>query len=470
VSDEYADRLKKLDALRGLGVDPFGARFLEAEPVGAIRARAEKGESFVAAAAGRIVASRGHGKAGFLDLRDADAKIQVYVRQDRVGEAAFELYKLLDLGDLLAVRGEVGKTKTGEVSIFAESLRLLTKALRPLPDKHAGLKDPELRFRKRYLDLIATPETRDVFRTRSRAVKFVRTFLDERGFMEVETPMMQPIPGGAAAKPFMTHHNALDLQLYLRIAPELYLKRLLVGGFEKVYEINRNFRNEGISVRHNPEFTMLELYWAYADYTDIAELTEALIHALAVELGCARLAGVARPWPRRPYRDLLREHAGIGLDDLAGAEALARRHQIKIEGPPGPKLVNDVFEKLVEPKLDGPVFVVEYPTAICPLTRRNPKDPSLADRFELFVDGMEIANAFTELNDPIDQRARFEKQLAERAEGMERLDEDFLLAMEHGMPPAGGLGVGIDRLVMLLTGQASIREVILFPLLRPSSE
>jgi lysyl-tRNA synthetase class 2 len=297
----------------------------------------------------------------------------------------------------------------------------------------------------------------------------VRSFLDARGFMEVETPMMHPIPGGATARPFVTHHNALDMQLYLRIAPELYLKRLLVGGFEKVYEINRNFRNEGISPRHNPEFTMMELYWAYADYGDIADLTEALIHDLAAELGCARLADVPRPWPRRPYRELLREHAGIAADDFAGAEALARRHDVKVAGPPGPKLVNDIFEKLVEPQLTGPVFVVEYPTAICPLAKANPKDPTVADRFELFIDRMEIANAFTELNDPADQRARFEKQLAERAEGMERLDEDFLLALEHGMPPAGGLGIGIDRLIMLTTGRDNIREVILFPLLRPET-
>ena len=467
MTDEHADRLKKIDALREAGIDPFGGRFLPTEPIAAIRARHEAGERFSAVAAGRIVAARAFGKAGYLDLLDQTGRIQVYVRKDRVGDDGHALYAQLDLGDLIGVAGEVQTTKTGEISIFAERLTLLTKSVRPLPDKHHGLKDPELRYRKRYLDLIANPEIRDVFRKRSRAVHFVRTFLDGRGFMEVETPMMHPIPGGASARPFVTHHNALDMDLYLRIAPELYLKRLLVGGFERVYEINRNFRNEGISPRHNPEFTMLELYWAYADYGDIASLTEDLLCALAVELDGARIAGAPRPWPRRSYRELLKEHAGIDIDDVEGAAKLAKRHDIG--GAPGPKQVNDVFEKLVEPKLDGPVFVVEYPTAICPLTRKNPKDPAVADRFELFVDGMEIANAFTELNDPHDQRERLEKQLAERAEGTTRLDEDFLLALEHGMPPAGGLGIGIDRVVMLLTGVDNIREVILFPLLRPQS-
>ncbi|HLG42225.1 MAG TPA: lysine--tRNA ligase, partial [Planctomycetota bacterium] len=421
--------------------------------------------------AGRIVANRSMGKAAFLNLQDGSGRIQVYVKKDAVGEQAFQVYKLLDIGDLLGCEGPVFRTKTGEITVHVEKLTLLAKSLLPLPEKWHGLKDVEVRYRQRYLDLVSNEDARKIFQSRVRIVRFIRNFLDSRGYLEVETPMMHSIAGGATARPFVTHHNTLDMDLYLRVAPELYLKRLLVGGLEKVYEINRNFRNEGISTRHNPEFTMMELYHAYIDYHGIMDLVEELVSSLAVEItGGTRIRfgelelELARPWPRTPYRQLLREHAGT--DDPKRLVETAGRLGIETAGRSEGAIVNDVYEKLVEPKLKGPVFVTEYPKAISPLAKQKPEDPAVCERFEMFMAGMEIANAFTELNDALDQRERFVRQLEEKAEGMEKLDEEFLTALEHGMPPAGGLGVGIDRLTMLMTNQASIREVILFPLLR----
>jgi lysyl-tRNA synthetase class 2 len=423
--------------------------------------------------AGRVTAIRKHGKAAFLDLRDAWAKIQVYIKKNQVSERDFELYQLLDVGDILGVKGALFRTRTGELTVQARELAFLGKALRPLPEKFHGLRDTELRYRQRYLDLIANPEVAHTFRLRSQIISLLRKFLNAEGFLEVETPMMHPIPGGATARPFITHHNTLQMDLYLRIAPELYLKRLLVGGFSKVFEINRNFRNEGISTRHNPEFTMLEVYQAYADYNDMMKLVENTISFVIRELGLpARLPfgelkiDYTPPWPRLKYMELYREQVGFSWGDGERALARARELEIPVEGRSLAAIENDLFEKLVEPNLSGPVFVTDYPVAICPLTKRKPGEPEVCERFELFIAGMEIANAFTELNDPVDQRDRFEQQLKQREEGAEVLDEDFILALEHGMPPAGGVGLGIDRLVMLLTNKQSIREVILFPLLR----
>lgn len=467
MSSERDNRIHKLQELRRLGVDPFPGKAYCPEPI----ASALRKDGQRVRIAGRIVANRNMGKAAFLNLQDGSGQMQIYLKKDSLGDTAFQIYRLLDIGDLLGCEGPVFKTRTGEITVQVEKFEVLAKSLLPLPEKWHGLKDVEIRYRRRYLDLIANEDARRIFQTRTRIIRFIRNFLDSRGFLEVETPMMHPIAGGAAARPFVTHHNALDMNLYLRVAPELYLKRLLVGGLEKIYEINRNFRNEGISTRHNPEFTMMELYQAYTDYHGIMDLVEELVSSLAEEvLGSTRIQfgdlqlNLGRPWPRKPYRQLLREHAGT--DDFKTLVDIARRLDIETTGRPEAAIVNDVYEKVVEPRLDGPVFVIEYPKAISPLAKEKPGEPGVCERFELFLAGMEIANAFTELNDALDQRQRFIQQLVEKAEGMEKLDEDFLAALEHGMPPAGGLGVGIDRLVMLLTGQTSIREVILFPLLR----
>lgn len=473
MSSERENRLRKIDALRREGIDPYPPRAPRPQPIAEVRAICEQGgEGRPVCVAGRIVANRGMGKAAFLNLLDQTGRIQIYLKKDLIGEKAFEIYRRLDLGDILAVTGPLMRTRTGEITVQVSEFRVLAKSLRPLPEKWHGLRDVEVRYRRRHLDLIANDEVRRIFTIRTRVISFLRRFLDERGFLEVETPMMHPIPGGAAARPFITHHNTLDMDLYLRVAPELYLKRLLVGGMEKIYEINRNFRNEGISPRHNPEFTMLELYQAYADYDVIMDLVEEMITAAAkeilggttLEFGKHRL-DLKRPWPRRTYRELLREHAGTDRPETL--LSMAKDLEIQVAGRPPAAVAHDVYEKLVEPKLVGPVFVTEYPKAISPLAKAKPGDPDVTERFELFMAGMEIANAFTELNDPIDQRKRFEAQLEEKVEGMERLDEEFLAALEVGMPPAGGLGLGIDRLIMLFTNQNSIREVILFPLLRP---
>ncbi|HEY3202833.1 MAG TPA: lysine--tRNA ligase [Thermoanaerobaculia bacterium] len=441
------------------------------------------------ATAGRVLASRTAGKAGFLDLSDGRSRLQIYLRRDTVGDDLFELYKALDLGDWIGVEGELFKTRTGELSVKARKLTLLAKCLRPLPEKWHGLKDVERRYRQRYLDLAVNPESREVFERRAAIVRYIRRFLEERGFLEVETPMMQLIAGGAVARPFVTHHNALDLDLYLRIAPELYLKRLVVGGMPKVYEINRNFRNEGISTQHNPEFTMLEFYEAYAEASDLMRLSEELLSGLVREI----VGGTTTPWGGEvidwtpPFHRLTMREAiahfsrddargAIRFEDLASERALlaaARRYGVdepdRFQGKKG-RLLAEVFEAVAEPRLVQPTFLHEFPTEISPLSRQKPDDPEWVDRFELFAGGMEIANGFSELNDPAEQALRFRRQMEERERGdleAAPYDADYVEALEYGMPPTAGEGIGIDRLVMLLTDRHSIRDVILFPLLRP---
>ncbi len=434
--------------------------------------------------AGRLMSRRIMGKASFSHLQDMSGRIQLFLQRDQVGNEAYEAYKRdLDLGDIVGVEGTLFRTKTGELSVRCESLRLLTKALRPLPEKFHGLTDQESRYRQRYVDLIVSPETRETFVTRSRIIQYLRDYLDQRGYLEVETPMMQVIPGGAVARPFVTHHNALDMPLYLRVAPELYLKRLVVGGFEKVYEINRSFRNEGLSTRHNPEFTMLELYAAYADYRDLMDVTEDMLRGLAQALhGQARVdyQGVVfdlgNPFARMSVGEaILRFNSDLqarDLEDLERMRAVAEGLGIPLEEGWGlGKVQLEVFEKTVEPRLSEPTFVTGYPTEVSPLARRNDRDPSITDRFELFIGGREIANGFSELNDPEDQAERFRQQAADKDAGdLEAMhfDADYIRALEQGMPPTAGEGIGIDRLVMLFTDSPSIRDVLLFPHMRPT--
>lgn len=484
-------RRQKLDKLRELGVDPFGSRY---ETTHHAREILEQYSGFTneelepkeitVSVAGRIMQKRSMGKASFAHILDLSGRIQIYVRKDTVGDKAYQVFQLLDIGDLIGVKGHVFKTKTGETSIKVLELVLLTKSLYPLPDKFHGLKDVETRYRQRYVDLIVNEEVRDTFIIRSKIISSMRRYLDSRGYLEVETPTLHAIAGGAAARPFITHHNALDMQLYMRIAIELHLKRLIVGGLEKVYEIGRVYRNEGISTRHNPEFTMIELYEAYADYHDIMELTEDMISHIAKEvLGTTKIVyqgqevDLTPPWRRVSMVELIKEHTGVDFsvqmtDDEA--RALARQFNVPVE--PHMEfghIVNEFFETFVEDKLIQPTFVTGHPVAISPLAKKNPQDPRFTERFELFIVAREHANAFTELNDPIDQRERFEAQLAERNKGNDEaheMDEDFLRALEYGMPPTGGLGIGIDRLVMLLTDSPSIRDVLLFPLMKERHE
>jgi lysyl-tRNA synthetase class 2 len=431
--------------------------------------------------AGRILAVRNLGKASFLRLLDSTGDFQVYIARDVIGTDSYKLVKKLDIGDIIGVVGQAFRTRTGELSILCKSYVLLTKSLRPLPEKWHGLQDVETRHRQRYVDLIVNTDSREIVRTRSRIINFLRNFLTARGFLEVETPMMQAIPGGATAKPFETFHHALDRKLYLRIAPELYLKRLLVGGFERVFEINRNFRNEGISTQHNPEFTMLEFYQAYRTYEDLIELTEQMICELALDVqGSEKFTyadkevDLSRPWKKLTVKEAVMEHAGITeaeLNDWNGVfiKAVEMGLDVKKDDSLG-KIWMAIFDECVEKHLWGPVFIYGYPVDVSPLARRNDEDPTVTDRFELYICGREMANAFTELTDPLDQRNRFEQQVRARASGDEEahfLDEDFLRALEYGMPPAAGEGIGIDRLVMLLTNSQSIREVILFPHMRP---
>lgn len=434
--------------------------------------------------AGRVVGLRSFGKAAFFHLRDTTGELQVFLQKSDLDAATFALFKKIDLGDHVGVAGSLFRTKTGELTLKASELVLLSKSMRPLPEKYHGLKDVEIRYRQRYVDLIVTPQTREIFRKRTRIIREMRSYLDAHGFMEMETPMMQSIPGGATAKPFETHHNALDMHLFMRIAPELYLKRLLVGGFEKVYEIGKNFRNEGISTQHNPEFTMCEFYWAYATYKDLMDLTEKLFAQVAQAVcGSAKVMYQGTEidmtpgkWKRVKFLQSLEEIGGLSPDlytDYDKAAAFVKQHGEKVlESDRLGKVQAKLFDLFVEPKLIQPTFVYHYPTDISPLSRANDEDPSVTDRFELFICGREMANAFTELNDPVDQRIRFEEQVRERKGGDDEahcMDEDYLRALEYGMPPAAGQGIGIDRLVMLLTDSASIREVILFPLLRPEA-
>ncbi len=476
-----ANRMAKLDELRELGLEPYPTRYRVEESVRAAKTRfadataeeltAEKPEVRLA---GRLLAVRGHGKVSFVDLSDGAEQFQLYLRRDDLDETSWKAFKLLDLGDFLGVEGTVFRTRSNELSVAVKRLTVLAKAVRPMPEKYHGLTDREARARQRYLDLLSNPESRKVFETRSRIVSGVRRFLDDAGFIEVETPMMQPIPGGATARPFVTHHNTLDLDLYLRIAPELFLKRLIIGGMERVYELNRNFRNEGISTRHNPEFTMLEFYWAYADYELLMDFTEDLVttvaetvvESLQVPWGDETI-DFSRPWRRLTMRDAILEYSNLTPEDLEGRErmeAAARRVGVeRIEERSDGKLFEELYELTAEPKMINPTFIMDYPREISPLTKSKPGDPEVVERFELFIGGLEVANAYTELNDPTEQRRRLEEQAAA---GGGKVDEDFVLAMEHGMPPTGGEGIGIDRLVMLLTNRQSIRDVILFPQLR----
>jgi len=479
----FEERLAKARKLAELGVEPCGARYEVSGDLAGARVQAEAAgiapgsESAVAVrVAGRIVALRAFGKVTFAVLRDRSGDLQVYLREDRLGPAGYAPVRLLDLGDFVGAAGALGRTKTGEITVFARELAFLTKALRPLPEKFHGLADTDTRLRQRYLDLVANPEVRDRFVSRSRLVSSLRRRLEARGFIEVETPMMQALVGGAAARPFVTHHHALDLDLYLRISPELYLKRLLVGGLDRVFEIGRNFRNEGLSPRHNPEFTMLELYQAYGDLGDMMDLTESLVAGLAEELGGkseVRFAGrpvkLARPWPRLDYLTVLREKSGADPASESSLGEAARRAGAQTEGLDRWALLDEVFSARVEPELWDACFVCGAPLELTPLCKARRDDPSRAERFEAYAAGMELANAYTELNDPLEQRRRFQAQAggASAAGTGGKLDEDFLLALEHGMPPAGGLGIGIDRLAMVLLGAETIREVVLFPLLRP---
>ncbi|MEQ8235112.1 MAG: lysine--tRNA ligase, partial [Gammaproteobacteria bacterium] len=434
------------------------------------------------AVAGRMMTQRVQGKTSFAHIKDMSGQIQLFVRRDALPEGAYQDFKKWDLGDIVGAEGIVFRTQKGELSVLVDDIHLVTKALRPLPDKWHGLTDLEARYRQRYVDLIMNDDTRRVFRTRTAIIDFIRHFLADRGFLEVETPMMQVIPGGASARPFVTHHNTLDLQLYLRIAPELYLKRLVVGGFERVFEINRNFRNEGLSTRHNPEFTMLEFYEAYADYEDLMNLTEEMLRALTTSvLGTSvveyqgRRYDFAQPFARMTVVEaILAHHDGATIEDLVDLErarGIARALEIPLEEAWGlGKVQIEIFEKVAEPRLDGPVFITRYPAEVSPLARRNDADPFVTDRFEFFVAGREIANGFSELNDPEDQAERFRAQVAAKDSGDDEamhFDEDYIRALEHGMPPAAGEGIGIDRLVMLLTDSASIRDVLLFPHMRP---
>ncbi len=488
----YEARLRKAEGLRARGINPFGSGRVVRDTLAQIvdtygpfdaAALEAQGASARADIAGRVVAERSFGKAGFLKLRDRTGEIQVYVKKDVLGEAAYEVVKLAEVGDIVAAEGPLFRSKTNELTVQAEKFTVLTKALRTLPEKWHGLTDVETRYRQRYLDLIANAEVRTVFQRRSAIVKKTRAFLDARGFMEVETPMMHPLVTGAAARPFTTHHNALDLELFMRIAPELYLKRLVVGGFERVYEINRNFRNEGISVQHNPEFTMLEFYQAYATYEDLMLLTEQLFEHLAQEvLGRTAVTYQGQilefkgPFRRLPMAQGVGE--ALGLDAAQVQDVVALRKCLAPDEP-AENLTLDwghtlalLFERHVEKTLIQPTFVTQFPTAVSPLARKNDANPAIVDRFELYVAAREIANAFTELNDPGDQRQRFEEQLRQRAAGAEETmdyDADYIRALEQGMPPAAGEGIGIDRLVMLLTDSPSIRDVILFPLLKRQS-
>lgn len=471
------DRLKKLEAIGELGIDPYGRRYDTAEAVGSILARYEDDvEGQLADAAGRLVLIRDMGKMIFAHFRDESGQMQIALRKNAMDETTWKLVKLLDLGDIIAVSGLLQKTRTGEITIWADKLTLLCKSLNPMPEKFHGLTDVQARYRQRYLDLMANAESMENFKKRIAIIDHLRRMLKDRGFIEVETPMMQSICGGAAARPFSTHHNALDIDLFMRISPELYLKRLLVGGMEKVFEINRNFRNEGIDTTHNPEFTMMELYQAYADYEVMMEITEQLVSTAAREIcGSTKLPygdieiDYSAPWRRAKYADLLQEHAGVSMMDIAAVRAKARELDIHEADKDDAVVINDVFEATVESHLVQPTFVIDYPADLCPLTRRKADDPSIALRFEAYVANMELANAYTELNDPAVQEANLAGQLrGEEGETMRVMDEDFVTALRHGMPPAGGLGVGIDRLIMLLTNTQSIRDVILFPLLKPS--
>jgi lysyl-tRNA synthetase class 2 len=497
-NEQIAQRMAKLDALRKAGFDPYGPKWAPTASLAELRARIDAApgkeeELGEVRAAGRLMAWRGHGKSTFFDIHDGSAKLQGNATFDRLGEAGYAAFKNLDIGDIIGVTGTLGRTRTGEPTIWTAKVELLAKSLCPLPEKFHGLKDMELRHRMRYVDLLANPEVAEIFRTRSRIESHIRQILETKGYMEVETPMMQTIPGGATARPFITHHNTLDMDLYLRVAPELYLKRLLVGGFGRIFEMNRNFRNEGISPRHNPEFTMLEAYMAFGDLRDMMALVEDLLVTLAKEVhsnlefdyGDHKL-NFTPPWPRISYMEAIHKASGIDPHDEDALRSRSRGFGIDDKALTYAGLLDEYWGAVVEPTISGPVFVVKHPVEMSPLCRAHPDNDGTADRFEVICAGMEIANAYSELNDPVEQRKRLEEQAQKHirlrqqalAKGEKApeftsddlVDRDFLHALEYGMPPAGGLGVGIDRTVMILTGQTNIREVILFPLLRPQAE
>ncbi len=486
INELIAQRYRKLHEFREAGIEPYGGSYDAKDKAGLLidRYRAStkeqlEGDPVSCSLAGRLVAIRDFGKASFAHLQDSTGKIQVYFKKDILGEK-YNLFSKVDIGDILGLSGRLFRTKTNELTVLVEDFSILSKSLRPLPEKWHGLKDIETRYRQRYVDLIVNPHVKEVFQKRSSIIKSMRNFFDERGFIEVETPMMHPIPGGATARPFRTHHIALGVDLYMRIAPELYLKRLLVGGYERVYEINKNFRNEGISTKHNPEFTMLEFYMAYTDYKQLMDLTEELITGLVRGIDDSlrlpygdSVIDFTPPWPRIPMYKALE---GNGVDpaifnDIEKAHEWASSHGIEIEqGASLGKILDEIFKEVVEPGLIQPTFITDYPVELSPLAKRRPEDPRLVERFELFIASREIANAFSELNDPIDQKERFQQQVDARKAGDEEahlMDEDFVRALEYGMPPAAGEGIGIDRLVMLLTNSQSIRDVILFPQLKP---
>ncbi|MGR6130131.1 lysine--tRNA ligase [Paenibacillus sp. SER-28] len=480
-------RRAKLDELRSLGIDPFGRKYIRTAEAGVLLSKYDsltkeelEEKNIEVSIAGRIMAKRVMGKASFSHIQDLSGRIQIYVRQDTVPESKYKAFGILDLGDIVGVKGVLFKTKTGETTIKVLDIEVLSKSLYPLPEKYHGLKDVELRYRQRYVDLVMNPEVQKTFITRSRIIQSMRRYLDSLGYLEVETPTLHSIAGGAAAKPFVTHHNALDMQLYMRIAIELHLKRLIVGGMEKVYEIGRVYRNEGISTRHNPEFTMIELYEAYADYKDIMQLTENMVAHIAQEvLGTQHIqyqgqeVDLTPQWRRVSMVDAVKEVTGVDFSvQMSNEEAhrLAKEHKVSVEPHMTfGHILNAFFEQFVEETLIQPTFITGHPVEISPLAKKNEQDPRFTDRFELFVVAREHANAFTELNDPIDQRQRFEAQLLEREHGNDEaheMDDDFIRALEYGMPPTGGLGIGIDRLVMLLTDAPSIRDVLLFPHMR----
>ena len=487
--DIFSQRVAKLELWREQGVNPFGGAFpgvtdiatVRQSPIPEAEAPADDTSKAEFTIAGRLVAKRGMGKSTFADLRDSSGKIQLFAGKSDLGDAQFDYFKRLDIGDIIGVSGVLFKTKMGEITLRVKQVRLLSKSLRPLPEKFHGLTDVEQRYRQRYLDMIANPEVVAVFKKRSAIIREVRNFLADRGFMEVETPMLQPLAGGASANPFVTRYEALDSNVYMRIAPELYLKRLLVGGFERVFELNRSFRNEGLDRRHNPEFTMLEIYQAYGNCESMMELIESLITTVAmkvngslqVDFGNGKVIDFTPPFRRATYHDLVREKGGADWFDISPEARLERGRKLGLDLPAGISdldVTNELYEKLVEPNNIQPTFVTRLPAELLPLANPCADDPSLVDVFELGVNGMELAPAYSELNDPIIQRRRFMEQFERnRAEGdrlEDKVDEDFLTALEYGMPPAGGMGVGIDRLVMLLTGQSSIRDVILFPQMR----
>ncbi len=480
LNELMAIRRDKLQALINQGIDPYGEKFVRTHTAAEILSDFDSLEGQQAVLAGRIMSMRGHGKASFADLMDQTGRIQLYFRVNTLGEDKYALLQKMDIGDILGITGKIFKTRRGEISIEVQEVKYLSKSLRPLPEKWHGLKDVDLRYRQRYVDLIVNPEVRRVFEVRSKIIQSLRNILTEKGYMEVETPMLNVIAGGANARPFETHHNALDMDIFLRIAPELYLKRLLVGGFEKVFELGKNFRNEGISTKHNPEYTSCEIYKAYGDANDMMELTEEVFAHIAREItGGTTIVfqgqeiDLAPPWPRKPMLEAIKEYSGVDLTGLDAAQArqAAREKGLDLDPQAGfGHVVEELFDAFVEPKLIQPIFITDHPVEVSPLAKRKRDNHQLTDRFEPFIVTWEVANGFTELNDPIDQEQRFRQQVEQRELGDEEahmMDEDYIRALEYGMPPAGGLGFGIDRMVMLFTDSPSIRDVLLFPHMRP---